>query len=150
MFPIKLKFDVCNVGNHSWYCINFDVYRRYSFFTGYIKCHTLWHINSKYLKCILILLYYSNLYKITPCYFAFIRYGHHCKLYASHLWFFNWTTWNYFTNYISLNNIFLIQKVFQYCTNTWTYGEMVKYSITIVTVVSFLKCLQIQSSCNTW
>ena len=85
------------------YYINFGVYRRqfiFLFFTRHTKRHTLWPINSKYSKCILLLLNYFNLYEINVRYIAFIMYVHHWKLYAQHLQFFYSKTLNYFTHYV--------------------------------------------------
>ena len=56
MLLIKFKFGMCFMDHLSSHYINFGVYRRYSFFTGYTKCHTLLLIVSKYLKFILELL----------------------------------------------------------------------------------------------
>ena len=58
-----------------------------------------------------------------------------------------------YNTYISItgtNKIVLIQNVFQFCTNTLTYGEIVKCPIIIVSFVYLLKYLQTQNSVNTW
>ena len=50
MFSIKLKFNKFIVDLFFSYPINFGVSRRYSFFTGYTKCHALPSTVSKYLR----------------------------------------------------------------------------------------------------
>ena len=50
VLSIKLKFDKYTVDHRFSYYINFDVSRRYSFFTGYKKCRTLRPTGSKYLR----------------------------------------------------------------------------------------------------
>ena len=67
---IKFKFHIYIIGQHLMDNIHFIVHKRYSFFYKKLKIfYTLWPIDSKYLKYILILLNYINLINTDVCYY---------------------------------------------------------------------------------
>ena len=81
---IKPNFGMCIIDHRSSNHNNFRVHRRYSFsFIEYTNCHTLRPIDSKYLKCIFVLLNFMKLCKINVALnIAFILYAHLWKLCA--------------------------------------------------------------------
>ena len=78
MLPKKPNFGMFITDHRSSSYINFAVYRRYSFFyTGYTKYYTMWPIDLKYLKCILVLLNclmyaFGKVGGVTPDFFFFL------------------------------------------------------------------------------
>ena len=82
MLSIELKFDMYNIDHRPTYDIDFCVHRSYRFFTGYTKFLTLRPVDSKCLKCILMLLNYINSSKTDVYIITLNMYVYHSKLCA--------------------------------------------------------------------